>query len=349
MEYKYILDKSSKKFTCPKCQKKTFVRYINTENNEYLSPEFGRCDRENKCGHFITPKGEYKNTYEVKFIPPPTTSYHPYNLVGKSGQNYKQNNFVQFLKTIFNEDEVKQIILQYLIGTSKHWNGATVFWQIDNKEKVRHGKIMLYHIETGKRLKNKEGKAYISSVRSVLKINNFNLKQCLFGLHLINEKETRTIGLVESEKTAILLSIFKPQYIWLATGSKQGFKYEMLKPIKNYTIIAFPDKGEYNDWQNKAITLNDYGFKITVSKFLEDTAYKTGTDLADVFLDNVKTATTKVIPIIRDEVKTSTVLKKVQTITEMKVNKLAQKNRSIIKLINTFDLVDSNLKNINVS
>ena len=115
---------------------------------------------------------------------------------------------------------------------------------------------MLYNPETAKRQKNDLGKAYISSVRSVLKLKDHNLKQCLFGLHLINETESKILAIVESEKTAILMSLFKPEYIWLATGSKSGFKYEYLKPLRNYKIIGFPDKSEYKDWQNKAIELN---------------------------------------------------------------------------------------------
>jgi hypothetical protein len=30
----------------------------------------------------------------------------------------------------------------------------------------------------------------------------------------------------------------------LATGSKQGFKQSMLEPIKQFKIVAFPDKSE---------------------------------------------------------------------------------------------------------
>ena len=35
-EFKYSLDKSSKKFICPSCGKRRFVRYINQITNEYL-------------------------------------------------------------------------------------------------------------------------------------------------------------------------------------------------------------------------------------------------------------------------------------------------------------------------
>ena len=112
-QYKYSLDKGSKKFFCPKCNKRTFVKYIDTETGSYLNDEFGRCDRETNCGYHSTPKGEIKNTFEVKYIEPPKPSFHDFNLVTQSGRNYKQNNFIQFLKTLFSNDEVKQTILKY--------------------------------------------------------------------------------------------------------------------------------------------------------------------------------------------------------------------------------------------
>lgn len=282
--YKYSLDKSSKKFICPKCNKRTFVKYIETEIKNYLNDEFGRCDRESNCGYHNNPKGELNNSFEVKYIAPPEPSFHNYDLVSLSRRNYEQNNFIQFLKSIFTNDEVESIILKYLIGTSKHYNGATVFWQIDNNEKVRHGKIMLFNSETGKRKKRENGNSYINSVRSILKLNDFIINQCLFGLHLINESNQNTIAVVESEKTAVIMSIFKPNYIWVATGMKGGFKYEMLKPIKDFKIIAFPDKTEYNDWLNKAIELNGFGFNIVVNDWLEQTDYEAGTDFADVYI-----------------------------------------------------------------
>ena len=327
-QYKYSLDKSSKKFTCPKCSKKTFVKYTEIETGHYLSDELGRCDRETECQYWATPEKENNAVFEIKYIPPPEPSFHSYDLVSQSGRNYKQNNFIQFLRTIFSDDEVKQAILKYLIGTSKHWNGATVFWQIDNYQKVRHGKIMLYDPETGKRKKKSDGKAYINSVRSILKLENFNLNQCLFGLHLINESNQRTIAVVESEKTAVLMSIFKPQYIWVATGMKGGFKYENLKPIKDYKIIAFPDKTEYCDWQHKAIELNSVGFKIVVNDWLEQTDYKDGSDLADVYIYELKNTVPEQI--------------KELTATEIAINRIADHTPEIRLLIGTFDLTDRN-------
>ena len=286
--YKYTLDKSSKKFTCPKCHKKTFVKYIETETGNYVNDITGRCDRETNCNYHSKSKGENKNTFEVVFVPKPKPSFYNYDLVNQSKCNYEQNNFVKFLQTIFTDSEVEQAIRKYSIGTSKYWNGATVFWQIDNLQRVRHGKILQYVCDTGKRFKNKNGKALIQSVRAVLQLKNFNLYQCLFGLHLIDNSFCKTIAIVESEKTAIIMSLFKHKYIWIATGGKGFFKNDMLLPIKTYNIVAFPDKGEHKDWFHKSIELNLIGYRIEVNNWLENSNYKIGTDLADVYINLVK-------------------------------------------------------------
>lgn len=57
-EYRYILEKGSKKHRCPNCDKKRFVRYIDTQTGEYLPEQHGRCDRESKCGYHSAPPPE---------------------------------------------------------------------------------------------------------------------------------------------------------------------------------------------------------------------------------------------------------------------------------------------------
>ncbi|MCX7546737.1 DUF6371 domain-containing protein [Xanthomarina sp. F1114] len=343
MNYRYTLDPSSKKYRCKKCNKNTLVKFIDNETGETMNENFGRCDRQTKCGFFEIPKGNPAKEFEYKYEAPKPVSYHNYNLVSQSGRNYQNNNFIQFVKSLFGSEATKEIIKKYLIGTSKKWKGATVFWQIDNQQKVRHGKIMLYNPETGKRQKNDLGKAYISSVRSVLKLKDYNLKQCLFGLHLINETEDRSCAIVESEKTAVLMSLFKPEYVWLATGSKSGFKYEYLKPLRNYKIIGFPDKSEYNDWQNKAIELKSLGFSISISEYLETTNYEKGTDLADVLINEDLTYNKPVLK--NQELKE---IEFINTPTEKLVNKLILKNHNIKTLIDLFDLTDEDGNKIRV-
>jgi hypothetical protein len=264
------------------------VKYIENTNGSYLDDEFGRCDRETNCAFHNTPKN-IKVGIIVCYKPKLKPSFHSYEILENSFLGDEKNNFIEFLKTLFTENEVKAVVSKYVIATSNYWKGATIFWQIDHDTNIHAGKILQYIPETGKRAKTQDGKGLINWVHSVHKTREFNLDQCLFGLHLIKETNQKTIALVESEKTAIIMSVFKPQYTWLATGSKQGFKQSLLEPIKQFKIVAFPDKSEYEDWYQRAIELNTVGFKISVCDFLELSQYEKGSDLADVFIKEVIT------------------------------------------------------------
>ena len=359
--FKYLLDKSSKKNSCPNCNKKTFVFYADTETGNDLPTDYGRCDREQNCSyHKAPPKGKrgylipfltlknisdkasklidingvismipnsqileqnqnscfvsewylktstinYLNTESKYFnrdiVPflnqvvttkppePIKPSYHSSELQDKLINQYKSNftfdNLTTFLLNNFTFDEVQKAISDYyLTGTNLCWKNATMFWQIDNKEQIRGAKIMLYNEHTGKRVK--EPYNHINWLHKAIKEPDFNLCQCLFGLHLINKDYQKNIAIVESEKTAIIMSMFLPDLIWLATGSKSNFKYELLKPLKKRNCIAFPDKGEYSNWSNKAKELKSKGFKIEVSNILEQTSFKNGFDLADYYFN----------------------------------------------------------------
>ncbi|MFZ4679008.1 MAG: DUF6371 domain-containing protein [Flavobacterium sp.] len=356
-QYKYTLDKSSKKFICPKCESRSFVKYMDNEKLSYLPDEFGRCDRETNCGYHkapskgikcylipfisntsisdkankltdvngidtIIPKSqiikelisccwisewflknssisylanEYKyfdnndidltntiikNEKTIESVP----SFHPIELLDKMYFESPQiDNLSEFLKTKFSIEEVFNAMQNYFIsGTNCFWNNSTAFWQIDENQKIHACKIMLYDKTNGKRIKIPHN--HINWLHNAVKVPNFNLCQCLFGLHLINEDYGKTIAIVESEKTAIILSIFLPDYIWIATGSKQNLKLDLFTPIKKRNIVLFPDKGEYADWYKKASELNQIGFKIEVSDLIEQTNYANGFDLADYYL-----------------------------------------------------------------
>ena len=54
-EHRYIFEKGSKKHYCPDCNKKRFVRYIDTETGEYLAEQYGKCDRIMKCSYYLDP------------------------------------------------------------------------------------------------------------------------------------------------------------------------------------------------------------------------------------------------------------------------------------------------------
>ena len=70
-------------------------------------------------------------------------SFIPFELFRNSIKNHKQNNFVQFLKTLFPNQTIKKLIIDFFIGTSSHWPGATVFWQIDQDDQVLTSEVHL--------------------------------------------------------------------------------------------------------------------------------------------------------------------------------------------------------------
>lgn len=53
----------------------------------------------------------------------------------------------------------------------------------------------------------------------------FNLKQCLYGEHLLKDK-TKPIAVGESEKTAVIASAYLPQFIWVATSGASELSIE---------------------------------------------------------------------------------------------------------------------------
>lgn len=302
MENKYRLEKyngSKSRFSCPKCQKteKTFTRYIDVHTNQYISDIVGRCSREIKCGYHFTP-AQYFSQHGIANVG--KINRKPWIGDNRSSDSSfscittkiftdslckgKTNHFLDFLAERFGKEKVKEATEKYRIGTSKKWFGATVFWQIDFEGRVRTGKIMLYDANTGKRVKNNGAK--VSWVHSELRFKDFELKQCFFGEHLLNE-ESKIVAIVESEKTAIIASIFWPEYIWIATGGIQNFKLDNCKYLSGRNVIVFPDLGGYENWVKKVESFSMIAnFKVNNFLELHATAEEKlqGLDLADYLL-----------------------------------------------------------------
>jgi hypothetical protein len=301
--HKYILEPykgMNTRYGCPapNCGKgKTFSLYIDTETGEHIHPTVGRCNRESNCGHHYTPKQYFQDnniSFDIPqpkaYKPRPVTpqpkpvSFIPVEVFKASLKAHETNHFVQFLINLFGVEVASQLVSRYFIATSKHWNGATVFWQIDIQGKVRTGKIMLYSPVTGKRVKNLELPVYW--VHKALKQPEFELKQCLFGEHLLIDK-TKPVAIVESEKTAVIASVYLPQFIWVAVGSLNNLNAEKCSILRGRTVTLFPDLNGFEKWSSKAKELSRLA-TFTVSDLLERKATeaerKQGFDLADYLI-----------------------------------------------------------------
>jgi len=281
--HRYILEPYNgmgSRYTCPHCnhRRRTFKRYIDTETGQQLADHVGRCDRIDTCGYHYPPR-DYFAKNPVRFTPGHVHDDKrfdslPIKCVTDTTKEYQRNNFVQFLIRCFGDHTAITLANKYKIGTSKHWPGATIFWQIDINDRVRTGKIMLYNGTDGHRVKqpyNHVTWAHTllgSSGNSSSSLNiekntapatataTFQLRQCFFGEHLIRTDPTKTVAIAESEKTAIVCSFFYPKYIWLAAGSLEGLSREKCRVLQDREVILFPDVNGYDKWQKKAREMN---------------------------------------------------------------------------------------------
>lgn len=285
--YKFTLQKykgPGTRHECPCCgDKHSFVYYVDAQGN-YISPEVGRCNHESRCGYHMTPSEYFKNNPRYT---PCYKSIRPHIPVNKPverpscyipmkyvvNMHSEKSDFVHFLQTLTDDKSIKTAFDRYALGATK--TGDVIFWQIDKNSHVRAGKIMKYNPKTGHRIK--DGKDIVNWVHSKLKRekllpDNWELSQCLFGEHLatLDLDKNKPIVIVESEKTAIIGSIYLPNYIWMATGGICNLNEVKLSPIKDRNIIIVPDVDGYDKWRD--IVSKFRGYHITVSDILEKEA-----------------------------------------------------------------------------
>jgi hypothetical protein len=305
MNHQFKLEKYKglkSRYQCPACGRpRTFTRYVRVDTGEYLADHVGRCERLDKCQYHYPPKKFYADNPDRRdvsiAVSPPSVfrSFMPHvvhqpeasEIVLPAAQKvdvsyisdaafrsshvgYWKNNFVQYLYTLgCDRAIVNRKILQYMIGSSDHWPGATVFWQVDVQGRVRTGKIMLYHRTTGRRVK--EPFSHISWVHSAMGLRDFHLQQCLFGEEQMALDQSSPIAIVESEKSAIIASLYR---------GKELLTAEKLLPLRGRQVTLYPDAGAYELWCEKAKEYR-HVLPMAVSDVVERYGDK-GMDIADI-------------------------------------------------------------------
>jgi hypothetical protein len=310
-EYRFHLQKykagRNTKQTCPQCgRRKCFVRYVDEEGKIEFPDYVGRCDHEDSCGYHYTPKDFFRDNPDLKpndlendtwrydktnkpvmvKPEPEVPSFMSTDMMRKTLSHYDINPLYQFLCKTIGKDAANRQFEHYKVGTSKKWGGATVFWQIDKDGNVRSGKLMGYNPKDGHRIK--EPIPQVCWVHTELKLPDFHLKQCLFGEHLL-ATSSATIMLVESEKTCLIASHFMPDFLWLATGGKDGcFNDETIQVLHDRDVILMPDLGATEKWAKKSAILTPICKSVTVSTVLEqmatDEQREAGLDISDFLL-----------------------------------------------------------------
>ncbi len=206
--------------------------------------------------------------------------------------DYEQNAFVQFLLLLFpfDPDDVWSTLYDYLIGTL---NSNTVFPQIDQDGSIRTGKLIKYDPTTGRRRKDVPPNWLHSVLQRAGRLSdNFSLRQCFFGEHLLPKYPERAIAITEAEKSAVIASICKgifPHYVWLASGGKSNLTADKLSRLgKERTIVLYPDADGFEKWRVIAAEARTQGVKVVVSDLIEKSATEEerskGADVADYLI-----------------------------------------------------------------
>jgi hypothetical protein len=276
-KFRYSLQAGSKHIICPNCQKKTFKPYVNTETGQIVDASiYGRCERINSCKYLKYPETDISMSDWVAPIyvpqPPKPLDYVPKDLVSATFNQYKTNVFYMWLVKLFGIDKADSLRTDYNIGTAK--GGGTIFWQEDRRGNIRTGKVMYYH-PNGKRIKERNSWFLHSRIK-----DDFNYRQCFFGLHLTTPD--KPVALCESEKTAILMSVFMPEYTWVASGGSEMINLQRLNELPRLDMV-FPDNKQFNKWEQKTRIFTNRQMDLSVDRAVESGLINEGDDILDLW------------------------------------------------------------------
>ena len=155
---------------------------------------------------------------------------------------------------------------RYFLGKTK--SGQPIFWMIDDMFMPLDAHI---------------GSTWISSLLKAREplIASWQVTHCLFGLHLLCHTDltdlSKTVCVVESEVSAVILSELFPESLWMAYATPTHFTPELFAPLQGYSVIIYPHTDPVGDYYLASLELANqvrrlYNLDITVDSTLEDYA-----------------------------------------------------------------------------
>jgi len=321
---------NKEKFQCPECLQYRFNRMVN-ENGEFYPDEVGRCDRENTCGYmYHASEWLQDNPISINPFKSKKVEIAPKQIIDgyysfsegvlkdirrydkehvdkfKSYFNYSSE-FVDFLinELHFTEEFIEHKMNEYRMSYTTemfdsedcktyHGRSCVKYFYVSYSQEIRAIEKIYY--EGFKRSKywpneilNK--KYHCRGVNKSYDINTTEINWCLFGEHLISEHPEKPVIVVEGVKTAFGMSLYYPEYNWVATGSSNRLIHLNFKT--EYKVHFIPDSGMVRDksytqiWKDKIQKIYGVKFEYEVLDFNEycsSDEIKDGFDILDVQL-----------------------------------------------------------------
>jgi hypothetical protein len=198
-------------------------------------------------------------------------------------ERLSENDFFRYLAGGGRGDAAATVATMY--GLCTYTGGRALFVYVDTLGRIRTAKAMPYNPTTGKRIKKKDGGIYPDAEyihpKEHLDGRAWNYVACFFGEHLLNRYPTLPVWIFESEKTAMVATVWQLlmfgelRAICLAVGGGGLSPSDLHKwrPLQSRFVQVWPDNaldgGPLQRWSEAADLLKKNGFSVVVNSDLQ--------------------------------------------------------------------------------
>lgn len=164
----------------------------------------------------------------------------------------------------FTHEQMHRAAERFRLGRSR--SGQPIYWMIDDMGRCLDGHI---------------GDAWVSAMlkaRCPELAPYLTVTHCLFGLHQTSLNDAKAIGIVESERSAVLLSELCPELLWLAYAYPTNMTIDQFEALQGRQVTFYPRTDPTKDIYVSFLEMADQvrrayrSIDISVSPFLEDNA-----------------------------------------------------------------------------
>ncbi len=249
---------------------------------KWLAGFYNISIKENENENTTTYKTQQRRAAPIAPPKPPPSFTDPAKFQA-SLTKYETNNLVQWLCKKLGHDVVMEAVTAYHVGTAK--DGGTIFWLTNIDGQVGTGHIMYYPKNDHHRIQSKNPN-WTNFIAGQTDTEKYNWVKYWFGEHLLKIHPLRTVAIVESEKTALVCSIYFAHlgYVWIASGGI-GLGAKDWNVLKGRKVILYPDLGPptalkkggkeltpFDRWEEKSEQMQGFGIYASVNKHLEKEA-----------------------------------------------------------------------------
>ena len=243
---------TSKRHPCPSCNASRAFAPVVTETGG-LDLTSGKC---HACGAFIAPKSSRPSSRPSQWTSsPPSPEPKPMSAdavemlrrlhASTTADHVRHTNgLASYLIAL--SPKFADALRRYGVGTDSA--GRAVFWHRDELGLIVTAKSVPYDATTGKRNKADalpaafgvyDGSSFVS-----LSASKGYASPCIYGAHLLDDDLTKPVLLVESEKSAVIASVFLPDFVCLASGGATGLTRDKAKALTGRDVMIVGDRDE---------------------------------------------------------------------------------------------------------